>query len=689
MSRTNLLIEIGTEELPPKSLAKLAQAFAQGIEQGVTKQTLSFEQVSWYASPRRLAVIIDGIELAQADQTIQKRGPAIKAAYDDEGKPTKAAEGFARSCGVEFSELQTLKTDKGEWLAYDVHQKGQQTSELLPEIIHTSLNQLPIPKRMRWGDKSIEFVRPIHWVIVMLGDQTVDCKILDIPAGNQTRGHRFHANKTITVSSTDAYVETLLNQGKVMVDYAERKNTIRSAVEAAAHSVNAEAIIDEDLLDEVTSLIEWPVILLGEFDEHFLQLPRELLVSSMQDHQKYFALQDNKQLINKFITVSNIESDEPELIVHGNQRVITPRLSDADFFWQRDKQNGLDSLKAGLAKVTYQQKLGSLQDKVQRISNIANFISDKLNHDKALASRAAEICKCDLLTDMVGEFPELQGIIGRYLAEHANEDMEVAAAMAEQYQPRFAGDALPATQTGSIISIADKLDTLVGIFSIGQIPTGDKDPFGLRRAALGIIRILLESKIDLNISELIEHAVTTMPSELDTSKVKQSLQEFITERMRRYFLEQDITADTLAAVIAVQSNEPLDFKARLEAVIKFRGLTEAESLAAANKRIANILKKHDGEIASEIDNSLLQEEAEKNLYQVVSNSNDEVEKLLVNKDYSQALSKLASLKEPVDTFFDEVMVNCDDEAIKNNRLALLQQINTLFLGIADISCLQS
>lgn len=690
MNTTKLLIEIGTEELPPKSLAKLAKAFAQGIEQSVTKAQLSFSAVNWYASPRRLTVIIDELDIAQADQTIQKRGPAVKAAYDADGNPTKAAEGFARSCGVEFSELQTLETDKGEYLAYDVHQQGQKTADLLPEFIHTSLNQLPIPKRMRWADKSIEFVRPIHWVIVMLGEQTVNCSILDIPTGNQSRGHRFHANNVITISSADSYIDTLFNEGKVMVDYAARKANILTNVEAAAKTANAEAIIDEDLLDEVTSLVEWPVVLTGEFDQRFLELPRELLISSMQDHQKYFALQDsNGNLINKFITVSNIESDEPELIVHGNQRVITPRLNDADFFWQRDKEIGLDALKAGLAKVTYQQKLGSLQDKVTRITSIASFISDKLGHDKDLTNRAAELCKCDLLTDMVGEFPELQGIIGRYLAQHANEDSEVAAAMAEQYQPRFAGDELPATQTGSIISIADKLDTLVGIFSIGQIPTGDKDPFGLRRAALGIIRILLESKVDLNIADLIEHAITTMPSELDTSKVQQSLSDFITERMRRYFLEQEFSADTLAAVIAVQSSEPLDFKERLNAVNQFRNLAEAESLAAANKRIANILKKHDGEIPSNIDEALLQEDAEKNLYQSVRNSSDEVKNLLANKDYAKALTQLASLKEPVDTFFDDVMVNCEDEAIKNNRLALLQNINTLFLGIADISLLQS
>lgn len=691
MSKTqNLLIEIGTEELPPKSLKKLATAFKEEVVKSLQEEELKFSDANWYATPRRLSIIINDLEITQADKEQQRRGPAVAAAFDDQGKPTKATQGFARSCGVEVDQLEKLETDKGAWLAFNAVVKGKATSEIVPAIIESALGRLPIAKRMRWGESEVEFVRPIKWILILFGIDTIDCDIMGVTSGKESFGHRFHHPAAVTIKSPESYIKTLKQEAHVLADYNERRSLIESQINDIAEKNNGKAVIDPDLLDEVTALVEWPVSFLGNFNSDFLKLPKEVLISSMQDHQKYFPVVDEKgNLLPCFISVANIESKNPELIRRGNERVIQPRLSDAAFFWERDLKHGLANHITSLKKVIYQKQLGTLHEKSERLIKTSSSLAELLNLDVKAARRAAELCLCDLLTDMVSEFPDLQGTMGRYYAEADGEDAEVAIALEEYYQPRFAGDKLPSTKLGQCLAISEKIDSLIGIFSIGKAPTGDKDPFGLRRSAIGLLRIIIECELDIDLKNLIRIAATNYALDIDTITCTNDVYHFLMERLRRYYLDEGVSADTFESVLAINTSKPLDFHQRLKAVTEFRKLTEAESLAAANKRISNILKKSDITDIKKIDDNLLTEESEISLAKSLSDYQKRLAPMLKKRDYKAALTELAGLRDNVDDFFDNVMVNCEDEAIKMNRLALLDSLGALFLQTADISKLQS
>ncbi|MFT5395379.1 MAG: glycyl-tRNA synthetase beta chain [Gammaproteobacteria bacterium] len=690
MTNTNdLLIEIGTEELPPKSLKKLAAAFKEAIVKALTDQGLNFSEANWYATPRRLSVLIHGLETTQEDKAQQRRGPAVAAAFDGDGKPTRATEGFAKSCGIAVDQLGKLETEKGSWLVFDTLVKGKQTQELIPDMIKMALKRLPIAKRMRWGSNDFEFVRPIKWVLLLLGTETIDCEIMGVKSGNYSYGHRFHHPEAIIIKQAADYAETLKQNGKVLVDYNERHSLIKDQVETIAAKNNGAAVIDPDLLDEVTALVEWPISFLGNFNPDFLKLPKEVLIASMQDHQKYFPILDKqKKLLPSFICVTNIESKQPDFIKQGNERVIQPRLSDAAFFWERDLKNGLAKHIDGLNKVVYQKELGTLHEKSERLNNIISSLAKPLNIDANNAKRAAELCFCDLLTEMVCEFPALQGTMGKYYAEADGEDADVTIALEEYYQPRFAGDDLPSTTLGQCLAISEKIDTLVGIFSIGKAPTGDKDPFGLRRSAIGLLRIIIECELDIDLKELLDLAASNYPSKIKAKDMTNDVFKFLMERLRRYYLDEGVSNDTFESVLAINSSKPLDFHHRLTAVTEFRKLAEADSLAAANKRISNILKKSDFNNTLEVKDNLLTEEPEILLAKTLKEYQKKVAPMIKDRDYKSALTELAGLRESVDSFFDNVMVMCDDDDIKNNRLALLSNLNSLFLETADISKLQ-
>ena len=685
----DLLIELGTEELPPKALTRLSNAFGQGVEDGLKEANISFEKIELYSAPRRMAIIIKALADSQPDQDVEKRGPAVQAAFDEAGCPSKAAEGFARGCGVKVDELETMETDKGAWLVFRKRQKGEPTAALIGDIINQSLKRLPIPKRMRWGASDVEFVRPVHWLVVLHGEQVLDVNVLGQQAGNKTFGHRFHHPDAIELKNAGEYVSSLKDKGFVIVDPAERQAIIKEQTIKAADKLGGFALIDDDLLNEVTSLVEWPIAVGGDFDPQFLEVPAEALISSMQDHQKYFPVIDNKEeLLPHFITISNIDSKDMAQVKAGNERVISPRLSDAVFFWTQDRKKKLEDHIARLETVVFQKKLGTLAEKSERVASIASVIAVKTGADVANAERAAQLSKCDLMTEMVYEFTDLQGVMGRYYAKLDGEHDDVAAALDEQYMPRFAGDELPLSITGQILSISDKLDTLLGIFAIGQKPTGEKDPFALRRATLGVLRIMIEKNIDLDLHELLTVAAVALGDKADGKAAVDDVVKFMLERLKAYFADQKISADVFDAVFACYPTRPVDFARRIEAVNVFKAMPEAESLAAANKRIRNILKKVEGSVANNVNESLLQENAEKELFNQVSSLSAEVNALFADGDYQSALTKLSSLKKPVDQFFDDVMVMTDDEALKNNRIALLKQISDLFLQAADLSRLQ-
>ena len=683
----DLLVEIGTEELPPKALPTLSAAFTDGISQGLQAAGLTPAEVIAYAAPRRLAVWVKEVAAQQADQTIEKRGPAIKGAFDAEGKPTKAAEAFAASCGVNVADLGTLETDKGAWLVFRQTQAGQATPELLPAIVEKALASLPIPKRMRWGEGTAEFVRPVHWIVMLADNAVIDAEILGIKTGRESRGHRFHAPDAITLNSPSDYA-IQLGSASVVAKFEARRDMIKHKVEQLAKRLGGQAVMPEGLLDEVTALVEWPVPVAGKFEERFLDVPQEALISTMQDNQKYFALVDaNGKLMSHFITVANIESRDEIQVAQGNERVIRPRFSDAEFFWTQDKKQPLASRAEQLKSMVFQQKLGTLYDKSQRVAQLAASIAQALNADQALATRAAELGKCDLVTNMVFEFTELQGIMGRYYALHDGEPAEVAQALDEQYMPRFAGDALPSTTTGTILALAERLDTLTGIFGIGQKPTGAKDPFGLRRAALGVLRLLIEKQLPLDLAVLLDKAADGLSVQLGSKPATNETLDYVLERLKGYYQEQGINGALVDAVAALKVSQPLDFDRRVKAVAAFRQLSAAESLAAANKRISNILKKVDGELPAQVDASLLQLPAEQALAAAVQAQQAKVEPLFAQGDYEAALLSLAELREPVDKFFDDVMVMADDLALRNNRLALLNSLRSLFLRVADLSVL--
>jgi glycyl-tRNA synthetase beta chain len=688
----DLLFEIGTEELPPKSLRSLRDSLHATLISLLQENHLGHAGSQAYATPRRLAVLVKDLEIAQPDREVVRRGPAISAAFDADGNPTRPAIGFASSCGVSVAELDRLETDKGTWLVWRSTETGKPAAEILPDLIEKALKTLPVPKRMRWGCSSIEFVRPVHWAVLLLGDEPVPAEILGVRCDRYTRGHRFHHNETIAINSAADYSETLATIGQVIADMDQRSESIRKQVIAAGAALGGNARIDTELLDEVTALVEWPVAITGGFDRRFLEVPAEALISSMQDHQKFFpVIHPDGSLMPNFITVANIVSKDPEQVRAGNERVIRPRLEDAAFFWAQDRKQTLESRIPQLDAMTFQKQLGSLGDKQKRVAAVAASMATALGIETYCVQRAATLSKCDLLTNMVFEFPELQGVMGRYYALHDGEDPEVANALDEQYQPRFAGDILPSTMTGQILAVAERLDTLTGIFAIGQTPTGDKDPFGLRRAALGLLRILVEKQLDLDLEAMIETAATNFPDDVLAGKAIPSLLNFILERLRAYYLDAGFDVQNFDAVMSRQPTRPLDFDQRMHAVKAFRELPEADSLAAANKRIRNILRKaHEAGIntTTEYDADLLKEQAERDLATALENLQAQVRPLFAEREYKQALRTLAALQAPVDTFFEKVMVMCDEMALRNNRLALLNALSELFLEVADISLLQ-
>ena len=689
MSTHDFLVEIGTEELPPKALKTLANAFQQGIETHLKAKDLAFTSSQLFAAPRRLALRIQGLQSEGAAGEIEKFGPYVNVAFDQEGKPTNAAMGFARANGVDFSEVSRTTDEKGERLYYAQQVAGAQALTELPVAVSESLNNLPIQKRMRWGASRVEFVRPVHWILMLLDNKVVECNLLGVQSNFFTKGHRFHANREIPVTSPSAYESILKEQGKVLADYNERKALIRSQVIAAGEQLGGVAVIDEDLLDEVTSLNEWPTALAGKFEKLFLDVPAQALISSMKEHQKYFHVVDKKgNLMPNFITVCNIGSKDPQQVIEGNEKVIRPRLSDAKFFWDTDRKQTLESRFEKLDTVVWVQSLGTLKDKSERLMNLAGKIATAIGSKAELAQRAAKLCKTDLISDMVFEFTDLQGLAGSYYAKHDGEHADVCAAMVEQYQPAFSGDELPKTQTGLALALADRLDSLVGLFGIGQIPTGGKDPYALRRASLGVLRLLVEKDIKLDLTDLIDMAMdNNWPIELK-AETKSKLTEYMLDRFSAWYQDENIPAVVFQAVRAKGITQPFDINQRVQAVNAFRQLESAEALAAANKRVSNILSKNDALASSQaVNESLLQEAAEKTLSADLIAKDKEVQSLFAKGDYAAYLTALSSLRDSIDNFFDNVMVMADDEAVKQNRLALLNQLRNLFLNVADISLL--
>jgi glycyl-tRNA synthetase beta chain len=672
----DFLVEIGTEELPPKSLLALATAFADGIANGLAEAGLSHKAVEKFATPRRLAVRVRKLVERQPDRAIERRGPPLKAAFDTQGAPTQAALAFAKNCGVEVGALEQFETPKGAWLVHRGTEAGASTMSLLPGIVQVSLDALPIARRMRWGAGEAQFVRPVHWVLMLFGREVVPCSILGVRSGDLTCGHRFMAPKPIRIGSPAAYVTTLHKRGRVLADSHERRETIRQGVITAASQLGGNAVISEDLLDEVTALVEWPVPLAGRFDGRFLELPAEVPIATMQDHQRYFPVRDARGgLMPWFVTVANLQSSDPAQIVAGNERVIRPRLSDAAFFYATDRQQRLDARLDGLRRVTFQTQLGSLHDKTERVRALAQSVAAAIGGDTRLADRAAELAKCDLITSMVGEFPELQGLMGRYYALNDGEHAEIGEALREQYLPRFAGDELPATRTGMAVAT-------------GQKPTGTRDPFGLRRAALGLLRTSIERKLDLDLQSLIAQALAALPFAAPENCAR-DVYDYVIERLRAYYVEGDagftVTTEMFDAVLATRPASPLDFDARLRALVEFLRLPEAEALAAANKRIANILRKATEPVGDHIDANRLVDPAEQILGEQVEAISRQVEPKFAARDYAGALKSLAVLRNAVDAFFDSVMVMADDAALRANRLALLKRMQGLFMHAADLS----
>ena len=685
----DLLFEIGTEELPSKSLYFLSESFGQLFTQALSENNLQFSAFKCYATPRRITVHIENLAIQQPTQKIERKGPSVKAAKDSEGNPSKAALGFARSCGVEFSDLDLLETDKGSWLVFRKNQEGQLTRSLLPQIAQLVVNQLPIAKRMNWGNGREGFTRPVHWILFLFGDTIIPCELFGKKSSNQTFGHRFHAPNALTILNPKQYEITLEKEGRVIADFSKRKEQIRQQVVNASQSSTAKAIIDEDLLSEVAGLVEWPVALVGKFDNEFLEVPQEALISAMQEHQKYFPIvNNNHRLLPLFVAISNIESKAAENVVSGNEKVIRPRLADAKFFFDTDKKHTLQSFADKLDHVTFQYKLGSVGDKVQRVTKLAGYIAQKIKADVASTEKSALLCKADLTTNMVGEFPDLQGIMGGYYAEHANESNAVITAIREHYLPKFSGDSLPSTLEGCALAIADRLDSLVGIFAIGQIPSGDKDPFALRRASLGIIRIIIGKTLDLDLKDLISFSEQLFESKLGSVEVQTPLLEFFGSRYRAHYKEQGISTPIIISVENKNTSKPLDFHLRILAVQEFSTLPEAKSLSAANKRVKNILNKQDKNFALEsLNTELLSETQEIQLAKALEKKLLEVTPFFKQGAYTQALKSLADLHTIIDEFFDGVMVMADDPNVRTNRLILLSQLQGLFSEVADISML--
>ncbi len=688
ISRKNLLVEIGTEELPPTALSRLSEHFCQGIIEQLEKLQLTHEGFEAFATPRRLGILVKNLQTRQANQRLKRKGPSVKAAFDTAGNPTKATLGFARSCNTTVDQLGREKTDKGEWLSYQVNIPGKETAELLPTIITTALDKLPIPKRMHWADLDVLFVRPVHWLLVLLGHSPIDCQLLGVKSGNKTYGHRFHHPKAIEIQDPLEYEQCLLEQGKVIANFQQRREKIHQQIIALAGKHQAEAVIDNDLLDEVTAMVEWPVAISGSFDQEFLQVPAQALISAMKKHQKYFHLLDqNGQLLPRFITIANIESSKPEYIQQGNERVIRPRLSDASFFWNQDLKQPLDKQVERLRTVVFQNKLGSLFDKTQRVIRLSHYLASLWQVDTRLAERAAWLGKADLMSEMINEFPDLQGIMGRYYALHQGEEEAVAIAIDEQYLPRYSGDRVSQNPYAQILAIADKLDSIYGIFAIGMAPTGDKDPFALRRASLGILRTLVENQKDVDLCDLLQQLAQIYPKAISSLANSEQMIQFINDRFKGYILDQGYRYDIFDAVVSISSCNPHDMLLRIQAVDNFLKLPQATALAAANKRIANILKKNRQDLPAETDvnAALFSETAEQHLYQAMQGLEQQLKQQYEKRDYNGCLISLATLDQAVDQFFDSVMVMVEDTAIKTNRMALIAKLHQQFSQIADLS----
>ncbi|MGO3983528.1 glycine--tRNA ligase subunit beta [Pseudomonas sp. SAS7] len=682
MSAQDFLVELGTEELPPKALATLGDAFLAGIEKGLQAAGLNYTGKQVYAAPRRLAVLIRQLDVQQPDRSINIDGPPLQAAFKD-GEPTQAALGFAKKCGVDLSEID----QSGAKLRFSQHIPGKSTVGLLPTIVEDSLNDLPIPKRMRWAASREEFVRPTQWLVMLLGDQVVDCTILSQKAGRESRGHRFHHPENVVITTPANYVEDL-RKAYVLADFAERRELISKRTAELAMQQEGTAIVPPALLDEVTALVEWPVPLVCSFEERFLDVPQEALITTMQDNQKYFCLLDSEgKLLPRFITVANVESRDPKQIVQGNEKVVRPRLTDAEFFFKQDKKQPLETFNERLKNVVFQAQLGTVYDKAERVSRLAAFIAPLIGGDAQRAGRAGLLSKCDLATEMVGEFPEMQGVAGYYYALNDGEPQDVALALNEQYMPRGAGAELPQTLTGAAVAIADKLDTLVGIFGIGMLPTGSKDPYALRRAALGVLRILIEKQLDLNLTGAVEFAVKQFGAKVKAAGLAEQVLEFIFDRLRARYEDEGIDVATYLSVRALQPGSALDFDQRVQAVQAFRKLPEAEALAAVNKRVSNLLSKAEGAIAEQVEPKYFDNANEFSLYSAIQQADQAVQPMAAARQYSESLARLAALRDPVDAFFEAVMVNAEDAKVRANRYALLSRLRGLFLGVADISLL--
>ena len=688
MTTQNFLVEIGTEELPPKALKTLATSFADNVEAELNQAGLTFDKIEWFAAPRRLAVKVLNLATQQPSKEIEKRGPAVSAAFDAEGKPTKAAEGWARGCGITVEQAERIATDKGEWLVHRAKIEGQPTKNLLNDIVANALAKLPIPKPMRWADKTVQFIRPVHTVTMLLGDELIEGEILGVASARTIRGHRFLGEKEFEIQHADQYPQLLREKGSVVADFNERKAEILAKSQAKATALGGVADIEESLLEEVTSLVEYPNVLAAKFEERFLAVPAEALVYTMKGDQKYFPIYDKDgKLLPHFIFVSNINPEDPTAIIEGNEKVVRPRLTDAEFFFKTDLKQKLVDRLPRLETVLFQQQLGTLKDKTDRIEKLAGEIAKQIGADEAKAKRAGLLSKCDLMTNMVFEFTDTQGVMGMHYARHDGEDEEVAVALNEQYMPRFAGDELPKSLVASAVALADKFDTLTGIFGIGQAPKGSADPFALRRAALGALRIIVEKNLPLDLEDLVKKSAALFGDKLTNQNVVTDVVDFMLGRFRAWYQDEGIAVDVIQAVLARRPTRPADFDARVRAVSHFRTLDSAEALAAANKRVSNILAKADAAIG-EINLTACVEPAEKALAEAVLALRTEVQPLIAQGDYTSVLDKLANLRAPVDSFFDNVMVNAEDPALRQNRLAILNTLQGLFLQVADISVLQ-
>ena len=688
MTTQNFLVEIGTEELPPKALKTLATSFADNVEAELNQAGLTFDKIEWFAAPRRLAVKVLNLATQQPSKEIEKRGPAVSAAFDAEGKPTKAAEGWARGCGITVEQAERIATDKGEWLVHRAKIEGQPTKNLLNDIVANALAKLPIPKPMRWADKTVQFIRPVHTVTMLLGDELIEGEILGVASARTIRGHRFLGEKEFEIQHADQYPQLLREKGSVVADFNERKAEILAKSQAKATALGGVADIEESLLEEVTSLVEYPNVLAAKFEERFLAVPAEALVYTMKGDQKYFPIYDKDgKLLPHFIFVSNINPEDPSAIIEGNEKVVRPRLTDAEFFFKTDLKQKLVDRLPRLETVLFQQQLGTLKDKTDRIEQLAGEIAKQIGADEAKAKRAGLLSKCDLMTNMVFEFTDTQGVMGMHYARHDGEDEEVAVALNEQYMPRFAGDELPKSLVASAVALADKFDTLTGIFGIGQAPKGSADPFALRRAALGALRIIVEKNLPLDLEDLVKKSAALFGDKLTNQNVVADVVDFMLGRFRAWYQDEGIAVDVIQAVLARRPTRPADFDARVRAVSHFRTLDSAEALAAANKRVANILAKAEGDIGA-IDVALCVEPAEQELAQSVLSLAKEVQPLIAQGEYTAVLDKLAGLRQPVDNFFDNVMVNAEDVKLRQNRLAILNTLQGLFLQVADISLLQ-